>query len=82
MEGSGFTLRKKVEIRLEVFKILDIQGFSFDDFAENYKKQFKNEKNESTDQYCFLCCFLPHLHPTQKMKTAHFHVLLLNTFSI
>ena len=75
--GPGFVLNGIVNVILEIYKVNDIQAFSWVELPEKYKtnKSIMNIKN--ADQFCFLWCILAHLFPVEDHKKKN--IMLFRT---
>ena len=84
IEGSGFVLNCIVNVILEIYKVNDIQAFSWVELPEKCRnnKSIINIKND--DQFCFLWCILAYLYTVGEHKnrtsnySMHFNKLNLN----
>ena len=84
LEGSGFVLNGIVNVIMEVYKVNDIQAFSWVELPEKFRnnKSIINIKND--DQFCFLWCILAHFIPVEDQKnrtssySMHTNKLILN----
>ena len=66
LEGSGFSLQEIVKIKLEVYKVEDIQASSYIPLPEKYKTHKSIINIQNKDNHCFLWCILAHQYPAAK----------------
>ena len=68
LEGSGFQFQEIEEVKLEIYKVNDIQASSYIELPPKYKNSQSIINIKNNDQYCFLWCILAYLYPVEDNK--------------
>ena len=83
LKGSDFEFQELEEALLEVYKVIDIQVFSYIELPAKYRnnKSIINMKNNI--QFCFLWCIQAYLYPVEDHKNrTSYYSMPMNKFNL